>query len=994
MERIRFVIEEKIGESIAVIKQYAGELNLNYKCELKNGDAYNVKFFHPDTSPSFVNFLYKLHLHCNDINYIKVPQIIPWKNGEYITEIQHENTVYKTIILSWVEGKLLSNIDYHPTNLIYSIGELTANLQQSLSSFQHEILHQVSDWDTLQLESHESKIKHLRSSEEKDIINIVFKDFSDRKDIFKDLPFSNCHNDLHTENILISFNGYEAEMCGLIDFGDVMHTARISDIAISCAYIMMDKKDPLAAAGNYLRGFTSKNSLEENEISVLSTLIKARLAISVLISAKKRANDVTDPYQFISEKKAWKVLRKLNDYPRDYITYYFRAHSGFPAHPNQELFSNWCEVNQYTFHNIIEINESKIKNVDLSVGSKVIPATHELYDVKAFQKRIDSYIEDNEIDAAYGGYGEIRPFYTTDNYETENDKGYQWRTQHLGLDVWTSLQNKKGERRKIYSPYGGEIICSHNNDIDCDYGATLMIKHQTESFEFYTLYGHLSLDSLDISPLNRKVKAGDHIAYLGDTNENGNWAPHLHFQVLLDLLENETNYPGVAYAHEWKIWKSICPDPSLLFPLFQTKDNESINSHELKLKRKQILGKNLSITYNKPLTILRGYMQYLYDINGRRYLDTINNVAHVGHEHPEISKVAIPQIQLLNTNTRYLHPEIIEYAENLLATFPDHLNRVYFTNSGSESNELALRIAASKTKNRNRLVLKMGYHGNTAETVDVSSYKFDREGGEGIQAHVSMINYYEPESAQSKEEYITKLQEILNEKGAMSFIGENILSCAGQVVLDSEMMQEIYRRVKDNGGVCIADEVQTGFGRVGDHFWAFELHGLEPDVVTMGKPIANGHPVGAVVCSEELAESFDNGMEYFNTYGGNAVSMSISNAVLRIVKEEKMQAHASEMELVFYRCVEKLELPASVRVKTRGKGLFLGIEMLESGKSATGLVSFVKNRMRERGFLMSSDGRYENVLKIKPPMVFNEKDMLKLFNNIQRVLKEYEKLKA
>ena len=608
-----------------------------------------------------------------------------------------------------------------------------------------------------------------------------------------------------------------------------------------------------------------------------------------------------------------------------------------------------------------------LEPIDLSVSSSVIPSTSELETIDLFQKRIDSYLDENKLDAAYGGYGEIRPIYTTDNYETENDEGYQWRTQHLGLDIWSSITDNEGIRRKIYCPLDGEVVCSYNNNVNCDYGGTLILKHSIEDLEFYTLYGHLSLDSLELSPLGRKVKSGDHIAYLGNKEENGNWPPHLHFQIILDLMKNETNFPGVAFTHEYNIWKSICPDPFLLSPYLKAPENTITNETDLLTKRADILGKNLSTSYNKKLTIVRGHMQYLYDINGRRYLDTVNNVAHVGHENPYVNKAAINQIQLLNTNTRYLHPEIITYAEKLLATFPSHFTRVYFTNSGSEANELALRIASSKTKNSEKLVLKMGYHGNTQNTIDVSSYKFERSGGTGIREEISMINYFQKGDKNPKDEYLKMVDKIIDSKGPLSFIHESIMSCAGQVELESEVLRSIYRKIQDSGGVCIADEVQTGFGRVGSNFWAFELHDVKPDIVTMGKPIGNGHPIGAVVYTEELAESFDNGMEYFNTFAGNPVSMKIANAVMEVIEEEQMMTHAKKMEELFYESAEKLVWPADVKAISRGKGLFLGIELMESGKEASRFAAFIKNRMRERGILMSSDGLHENCLLYTSP---------------------------
>ncbi len=494
MEAIRDFLLVQLGEKVDKITRYAGEINLNFKCTFSNNKSYNLKLFHPTTDPQFVDFLAKVHLHCNTINYIHVAKIIPWKSKDYIHKVSYDGEMYQAILLDWIDGKLLSEIEYHPQKLLYNWGELSAKLQQSLDSFEHPYLERIFDWDCLQLELHRDKIQYLRTDQERECIHDIFHRFSQKSTELKSLPKAINHNDLHTENLLIRFDGYEPKLEGLIDFGDVLKTARICEIGIACAYAMMDKKDILSAAGNILKGYASHVKLQENEVKCIDLLIRARLAISVLTSAKKRADGVTEEYQFISEKKAWEVLKKLGSFPKNFIHYYYRASVGLSAHPNEKKFKEWCENNTSSFKEVIKLNPNSSGHIDLSVSSSVIPSTAEFENINQFNKRIQAFKEENNFVAAYGGYGEIRPFYTTDNYETENDQGYQWRTQHLGLDVWTDLTDGNGKRIEINCPYDGEIICSHNNDLTCDYGGTLIIKYNAEDFSYYTLYGHLSLD--------------------------------------------------------------------------------------------------------------------------------------------------------------------------------------------------------------------------------------------------------------------------------------------------------------------------------------------------------------------------------------------------------------------------------------------------------------------------------------------------------------------
>src|SRR5215204_5666842 len=305
-------------------------------------------------------------------------------------------------------------------------------------------------------------------------------------------------------------------------------------------------------------------------------------------------------------------------------------------------------------------------------------------------------------------------------------------------------------------------------------------------------------------------------------------------------------------------------------------------------RRRHLLGRNLSVAYREPLNIVRGELQYLYDDEGRRYLDAYNNVAHVGHCHPKVVAAGQRQMERLNTNTRYLSELILEYAEKLTATMPESLNVCFFVNSGSEANELAIRLARAHTKAREMIVLEHAYHGNTTTLIDLSPYKHDGRGGEGAPAWVHTARF--PASAEDAQH----VSEIVQALGAplCGFIAESMPSVAGQIVLPDGYLNQVYDAVRGAGGVCIADEVQTGFGRIGTHFYAFEKYGVVPDIVVLGKPIGNGHPIGAVITTRAITESFDNGMEFFSTFGGNNVSCAIGLKVLEVVHEENLQAHA------------------------------------------------------------------------------------------------------
>ena len=421
--------------------------------------------------------------------------------------------------------------------------------------------------------------------------------------------------------------------------------------------------------------------------------------------------------------------------------------------------------------------------------------------------------------------------------------------------------------------------------------------------------------------------------------------------------------------------------------------------NRLQKLRKKYLSQSFSLSYNEPLHLVRGRGQYLYDSKGNEYLDAVNNIQHVGHSHPKVTEAANEQFKKLNTNTRYLDKTILDYARALTDKLPSNLNKCYFTNSGSESNDLALRIARNHSNSKETIVLEGAYHGHVTSLIEISPYKHDGPGGKGPPEYVHVVPMPDPfrgiyRGQSSGLKYAAEVKTILDEirsdnKRVSAFIFEPILGCGGQIIPPNDFLSSSFKMVRDNNGVCIADEVQVGFGRMGESFWGFETQDIVPDIVTLGKSIGNGHPLSVVVTSEDLSNEFNNGMEYFNSFGGNPVSCAIGHAVLKIIEEEELQENAFRVGNELKTLLNEVKSVHDIIGDVRGKGLFLGIEIirdLETLEPDKQVTHKIVNEMRNRKILLSSDGPDHNVIKVKPPMVFNSSNALFLVETLDKVL--------
>ncbi|WP_109098756.1 aminotransferase class III-fold pyridoxal phosphate-dependent enzyme [Aquimarina sp. AU58] len=972
-----------------------GEIDFNFRIKTEHGDGYILKISRPDEHIHYLEYQQQLleYVEKNGKDLI-APRVIRDKEGNDISEIIDENNaVRKVRLLSWISGRVWSSVNPQLDTLRYSLGEQCGLLTSALQGFDHPEAHREFVWDIAQSLWTKEHV-HLFEGEEKDIISFFQDRFEAIQDSYGTLRKSVVHNDANDNNVIVSEDLIHPKVKAAIDYGDAIHTQIINDVAIACAYAIMNHNDPLEAALPILQGYHATFPLKEDEIKYLYVAIAMRLVISVTKSAINKIKEPDNTYLLISEKPAWEVLKKWRQISEEYAHYSFRHTCGYSAHPSEKAFSVWVENNNYSLSELFPtVQKNEVCLLDLSVSSKWVGHQQEFNDLDIFQFKVDRLQKENTDKIIAGGYLEPRALYTSTTYDKTGNSGQESRTVHLGVDFWFPANTP------VHAVLDGEVVTAFNHAGDKNYGGLIILKHQTDSLEFYTLYGHLTVDSTTQKQPGDNIKKGECIGYLGDPTQNGNWAPHLHFQIMLSMLDYTVDFPGVAYYNQIEVWKGLCPDPNLLFKLESLNSQSDTTNEELITYRKKHLGKSLSLQYKVPIKMVRGSGQYLIDQYGKKYLDTVNNVAHVGHENYAVVKAGQEQMALINTNSRYLHDNINQLAKELIETLPPELNVLHFVNSGSEANELAIRMVKAVTGERDIIASEVGYHGNANMCIDISSYKFDGNGGHGAPEHTHIFPL--PDAYRGKyrgentgEHYALEVQNCIDDvhkkgRGIGAFIIEPIISCGGQIELPDGFLPKAYEYTRAAGGLCISDEVQVGCGRLGKTFWGFQLYDVIPDIVTIGKPLGNGHPLAAVVCTQEVANKFANGMEYFNTFGGNPVSSAIGAAVLKTVKRENLQSHALEIGEFLKEELKKLAIKYPIIGDVRGQGLFLGFELVDDNMNPLAdHADYLANRIKDHGILMSTDGPDHNVLKIKPPIIFTKENAEELIFYLDKVFAE------
>ncbi len=936
------------------------------------------------------------------------PRVQAWRDGSALAPVTApDGRVHLAWLVSRVPGVPLAQVARRSDALLERFGAAIAELAGALDGFDDPALHRDFHWD---LARGRAVIDHHRGlvagAELGAAIDALVRRFDQHTaPVLGGLPRRAIHGDLNDHNVLVGGGDdlfdRRQHVTGIVDFGDMVHGIAIGELAIAVAYAVLDAADPLAVMWHLVHGHHARRAITEPELTAVFGLAALRLCMSACLAAFQQRRHPDNAYLGVSQAALERTLPRLARIPFGIAAATARSACGLAPIASSAAVQAYLAARTPSFAPVlgVDLRVEPSLVLDLSIVGAVVSGDEQGNAEPAFTRRVFDAMRAAGVRVAVGRYDEPRLLYTTPMFAAGDGTLGEHRTIHLGLDLFAEAGTP------VHAPLAGEVHAADEHGGRLDYGGMIVLRHRTDDgSEFFTLYGHLDPASFAALRVGQRVERGQRIAALGGPDRNGGWTPHLHLQIICDLLGLGSDFPGVATPGRRDVWLGVSPDPNLLVGIPPERLPAARRPLDDTLaRRRALIGPSVRLAYRRPLRIVRGWRQYLHDDDGRRYLDAYNNVPHVGHCHPRVVEAAARQLAVLNTNTRYLHDGLADYAERLTQTLPAPLRVCFLVSSASEANELAIRLARAATGRRDLLVLDAAYHGNTTTLIDASRYKHAGPGGLGAPdwVHVAPLadDYRGPYRRGDRDagaNYAADVARRIDELAARgrqlaAFLAESCPSVGGQILFPPGYLAGVYRAVRAAGGVCIADEVQTGLGRLGTAFWGFAGQGVVPDIVAMGKSLGNGHPLAAVVTTPAIAGAFDNGMEYFTTYGGNPVSCAVGSAVLDVLRDERLADHALAVGAELLAGLRAVMARHEWVGDVRGSGLFLGVELVSDRATrapAADAASYVANRMRDEGILLGTDGPHHNVIKIRPPMPFDAADGARLVETLDRVLAE------
>jgi 4-aminobutyrate aminotransferase-like enzyme/Ser/Thr protein kinase RdoA (MazF antagonist) len=957
------------GIDATVLTPLGGETDQNMRAVAANGTQWFVRV----TAASAEDLTWQTEL----LEHLKstaadlpVPRIKRSVTDQLWHEVDADASNHpKTLrVMSWLPGRMLADVQHHPDELLEHIGTTAGRLCAALSSMPPPRDHVTHDWDMREAQRVVSAARDaIAEPDNRAHIDIAMRWYDDIADTLVDLPHGVVHHDLNDANILVDLDASgDLTVSGVVDVGDALHSARVTELAIAVAYAMVKKDDPLAAAAAVVKGFHAVLPLTSQELRAIYPLALARLCMNAA-TWNLRIQKTGNPYGRSRMHDTWPTLAKA-------VT----------IHPEsaEETFRLACGLAPADDH--LRTSRAMTDVATTSVFEHTVVPVH--LDLQPSSDLLDGQDWTSPNDVA-----------EVVRIARNGDPNRVLYLAHLRASMLRAAPRAPGLRgpatlqlgTSVLLPAGTSVAVPLDTVVEAtrDDGA-LVLRHQVDGHEYRTIWHGLS----SACSAGTHLDAGTRFAEIATPTEHGTAAgQHLlgsGLQVQVATSRDlALSLPRFVRPAERETWRRVSPDPHRLLGIPAGPETPNISS--VLAARRMHLASSQRNYYRAPMNLVRGRDVWFYDEDGLGYLDSLNNVTHVGHAEPRVSRAAYSQLRKLNTNSRFVYPQIAEFTQRLVATMPSPLEVVFLVCSGSEANDLALRIARQVTGRHDVVNIDGAYHGNTGWVTGISPNRYKGPGGQGAPPSTHEVTIpdryrgaygYEDTDAGLKYGALARsVIERINGDGRApaAFIAESLMGTAGNIVHPPGYLATAFDAARAAGALCISDEVQVGVGRLGP-WWGFQLQGVVPDIVTMGKPLGNGHPIAALVTTRAIADAFDTGMKYFNTFGGNPVSCAIGSAVLDIVEGDGLRENAVSVGAYFADQLRSLAARHPIIGDVRAEGLYLGVELVrdrETKEPATHEAFLVTELTKERGVVVFPNGVYDNVLKIKPPMTFTRRDV-------------------
>ncbi|MGV9862364.1 aminotransferase class III-fold pyridoxal phosphate-dependent enzyme [Rhodococcus koreensis] len=930
---------------VGALSRVPGETDANYTFTI-GATQYLLKVSHAaDEERIILQQEVLRHLHTCDLPF-GVPRVVDTAAGDHCLRIHVGSGDLIARVLTWLPGHPLGPIEDPADELLDDIGSAAAALAASLDEVELGARPSpTSHWD---LDTGRAVIDTYRDQlpAQSALLTRVLEITDAALAAAGPLPQALIHNDLNVFNLLATTSTHRTRVSGIIDFGDMLITSRINDLAILIAAVCRGGRNFVTKAARIAAAYHRRRPLTATEIDVLFPLVLLRTA-TVLVTTAQLAR--TDPRHRRTIRP--EHLEDLASKDPRVVAAAFRNACGFPRAHDIDRAARWITESTHRF---VPIVDGPVRVTDHSVRSTHFDGVDPLDTTALTAADTGHAAGGSDTVATIGRYRE--PHFTRGGLRTHAaDRD----------DIILALQVQAQASTEILAPIAGHARAGADG--------VLIIDHTPAGAPVWTRYRGL----VDF-PMGA-VGAGTRIG-----RTTGPATPVL--AQLLTVDPDTVDVPWFCSSTDIGVFEQFAPDASALLGADHAARPWAARLPGSLARRAAHLPRTHPTYFEQPLDMVRAHGCWFFDENGNRYLDALNNVTLLGHCHPRLTAAAARQLGRLQTNSRFVYDALTDYTDALVETLPDGLDVVYMLNSGSEANDLALRMARHVTGRDDIVVIEDAYHGYTSVVSDVSPARYKHYGKPDTTHAVpnpdryrGAYGYDDPDAGMKyAREVIAEFDRLIAEgRPPAAFIYEALLAGGGQVVLPPNYLAPIHAAARERGILTIADEVQVGFGRLGSAFWGFQTQGphVVPDFVTMGKSMGNGFPVAAMVTTRDHSRSFDETGRFFSTYGGNPTACVVAHEVLNVLADEGLQQNADTTGEYLRHRLRELGRRHPLIGDVRGQGFYSGVEFVldsTTKQHASAETLIICNRMKDNGVLVYPTGPQWNILKIKPPLTFTE----------------------